>query len=258
MEKDNQNSEVQDKIKERKFWNKCAEERIYAAFDEEEYNYVFDKFLGNIKNKKVIDIGCASGTSAMLLAMRGADAVGIDISPKLIEQANNIKKDMGIDVEFKVGDAEKLDFENESIDVCFYGGVIHHFPDKSKCIEECYCILKPQGIFLAIEPNYRDIFQRLNWKIARRKKLLSINEDLVDPIKLKKILIEKGFENVVILTFRVHVSFIGLLIPKVRRYFGEHGEATTIEKIIRFPFDLFRDRDKLEIGNFFCMAGNKK
>lgn len=250
MKKINQN-----KTEEEEFWNKCAEQRIYAAFDKEEYNYIFDRFLSNIENKKIVDIGCASGISSMLLSMRCANVIGIDISHKLIEQANNLIKDKKSNIEFIVGDAEKLDLENESIDICFYGGVIHHFPDKTKCIDECHRILKQHGKFLAIEPNYKDMFQRLNWKIARKKELLTINEDLVDPIELKNILIKKGFDDINIWTFRVHISFVGLVIPMLRRYFREHGKTTKIEKIIRFPFDLFKD--KLEIGNFFCIICRK-
>lgn len=255
MVKNNKDVNMQDKSVEEEFWDKCAEKRVYAAFDKEEYNKIFDRYLMNIQKKKVIDVGCASGISAMLLAMRGAEVTGIDISPKLIDQANSLKKDTDFNVEFKVGDAEELDFVDESVDACFYGGVIHHFPDKSKCIKDCYRVLKNQGKFLAIEPNYGDFFQRINWKIARRKNLLSINEDLVDPVELKDLLKKEGFEDIEFFTFRVHVSFIGLLIPKLKRYFKEHGKSTLFEKIIRFPFDIFKDKNN--IGNFFCITGTK-
>lgn len=247
----------QDKNKERIFWDGCAKKRIYAAFDKEEYASIFDYTLGDIKNKKILDIGCASGISAILLGLRGGEVRGIDISPELIEQAKNLLKDTAndINIEFEVGDAEDLAVQDKSIDIVFFGGVIHHFPDKRKVIDECHRVLKKGGKILAIEPNYEDFFQRLNWRIARKKNLLSLNEDLVRPTELCSLLKNKGFGNIKIFTFREHLSFLGLLFPSLRKTFEEHGEATFIEKILLFPFDLFRREAKK--GNFLIISAEK-
>jgi len=246
----------QDKEKEKKFWDECAKKRIYAAFDKEEYSAIFDYTLGEVEGKEVIDIGCASGISAILLAFRGARVLGVDISPELIKQADDLLKDnAGIEARFEVGDAENLNVADGSIDAVFFGGVIHHFPDKTKVIEECRRVLKKGGKILAIEPNYDDFFQRLNWRIARRKGLLSKNEDLVKPSELINILQRKGFIDVRSFTFREHLSFLGLLFPKLRKFFAEHGETTPVEKILLFPVDLFRDRIKK--GNFLVIYAEK-
>lgn len=246
----------QNKNAEQNFWDECAKERVYAAFDKEEYGYIFNKTIGNIEGKKVLDIGCASGISAVLLGLRGGDVVGIDISPELIKQAKDLSKNIDVNVEFTVGDAENLKFTDGSIDIVFFGGVIHHFPQKIKLINECFRVLKKGGKFLAIEPNCNDFFQRLNWKIARKRKLLSVNEDLINPLRLKNLLDNNGFKIIQLFTFREHLSFLGMLFPKLRKFFEEHGETASIERILLFPVNLFRK--KISRGNFFVIYGEKK
>lgn len=245
----------QDKNKEQFFWDECAKRRIYAAFDKDEYDRYFNQFLGDIKNKKVVDIGCASGISAILLALKGANVLGVDISPELIKQAVELAKESNARAEFKVGDAEKMDLPDGSMDAVFFGGVIHHFPEKTRLIDECRRVLKKGGKLLAIEPNRNDFFQRINWKIARKRNLLSVNEDLINPLGLKKIMEQQGFGNIQIVTFRMHLSFLGLLFPKTRKLFEEHGQTTLLEKILLFPVNIFRS--DLNKGNFFVICGEK-
>lgn len=247
----------QDKNKEQLFWDECAKKRIYAALDKEEYSSIFDNTLGDVKGKMILDIGCASGISAILFGLRGAKVVGVDISPELIEQAKNLIRETSnkADVKFEVGDAENLRVQNESVDIIFFGGVIHHFPDKTKVISECHRVLRKGGRILAIEPNYDDFFQRLNWRIARKKKLLSPNEDLVKSRELRNLLEDNGFGNIKISTFREHLSFLGLLFPNLRKFFAEHGGTTFLEKILLFPIDFLRSGTKK--GNFLIIYCEK-
>jgi len=247
----------QDKNIEQLFWDDCAKKRIYAALDKEEYTSIFDIFLGDLKDKIVLDLGCASGISAILLGLRGAKVIGIDISPELIEQANNLARETSgdLDVKFEVGDAENLNIQDESADIIFFGGVIHHFPEKAKLISECRRVLKKGGRILAIEPNFNDYFQRLNWRIARKRNLLTPNEDLIRPAELRMLLENNGFDNIRMSTFREHLSFLGLLFPGLRKYFEEHGNTTLLEKILLFPIDIFRS--DLQKGNFLIVSTEK-
>ncbi|MDD5431149.1 MAG: class I SAM-dependent methyltransferase [Candidatus Pacebacteria bacterium] len=246
----------QNKEKEQKFWDDCAKKRVYAAFDKDEYDDIFNKAIGDFRGKKIIDIGCASGVSAALLATKGASVVGMDISPELINQAKDLWKNSGLDLSFETGDAENLNHKDGSMDVCFFGGVIHHFPDKNKVIRECGRVLRPGGILLAIEPNRNDFFQRLNWKIARKRNLLTPNEDLVRPQEVSDLMEKYGLKNIKITTFREHLSFLGLLFPWARKCFAEHGKTTFAEKIALFPVDLFR-KNKLNKGNFLVIYGER-
>lgn len=50
------------------------------------------KLIGNVRNKRVLDLSCGEGYNARLLAERGARVVGVDFSEKMIELAKQTEK----------------------------------------------------------------------------------------------------------------------------------------------------------------------
>ncbi len=187
----------QDKQGEQAFWDKVARERIYAAFDDNEYIEVFDRTLGrDLDGLTLVDVGCASGVSAALLAARGARVKGLDISPELVAQANQLWSEYGDRLEFTVGDAENLDMADNSVDGVFFGGVLHHFPDMSGVMAESLRVLKPGGAFIALEPSKLDIMERIEWIVAGWRGKLSPNEYPIDPRWMRDELSKAGFAEV--------------------------------------------------------------
>jgi len=114
-----------------------------------------------VKGKKVLDFCCGNGEMVMLLANKGADAYGIDISPLSIE---NAKKDAAVKglsekTHFLVMDAEKLTFDPNTFDVVVCHGVLHHL-DVKKAFPEIARVLKPTGQVICVEPlAYNPVFQ---------------------------------------------------------------------------------------------------
>ncbi|MFC1709843.1 class I SAM-dependent methyltransferase [Candidatus Omnitrophota bacterium] len=245
---------MQKKNDEIKFWDKVAQERIYAAFSEREYNEIFDANLNGIKNKDVLDIGCASGLSSIILSRRCFRVKGMDISPKLIEQANRLWKNEANQPEFFVGDAEKIPKDSELYDVCFLGGVIHHFPDYQRVINEILRVLKKGGILLMIEPNRLDIIERISWFFAGCLKLLSPNEYPVSPIKMIRKL-EDNFTDFKVYPFRKDDIPFFSFIPLIGKFF-KGGKGKSIKKIPLTLLNLFRP--ELHRGNFFVLSCIKK
>jgi ubiquinone/menaquinone biosynthesis C-methylase UbiE len=58
--------------------------------------------------ERVLDAATGTGAVAILAAERGADVVGQDIAPVLIETARQRAAEEGVDVQFDVGDAEQM------------------------------------------------------------------------------------------------------------------------------------------------------
>jgi len=93
--------------------------------------YVVESQKGSLQGKRVLDIACNSGFWSMQCALLGAQVVGFDARPELIEQANLIKRIVGAsNVEFKV-----LDFWDMSpqllggtFDVVLSLGILYHLP----------------------------------------------------------------------------------------------------------------------------------
>lgn len=104
--------------------------------------------LGIMENDKVLDIASGTGTSAIFLAKNfGCKVTGIDLAKKNVEEAiNNASRENASKlVDFKLGDAEKLDFEDESFDFAIAECSFCLFPDKNKASDEMYRVLKTDG-----------------------------------------------------------------------------------------------------------------
>ena len=73
--------------------------------------------LGPGTGERVLDLATGTGWAARLAATRGAKVVGVDIGADLIEAAKERARQANLDIEFEVGDAEQLRFDDESFDV---------------------------------------------------------------------------------------------------------------------------------------------
>lgn len=73
--------------------------------------------LGLGPGDRVLDLATGTGWTARVAAARGAKVVGVDIGADLIEAAKDQARQAGLEIEFEVGDAEQLRFEDGSFDV---------------------------------------------------------------------------------------------------------------------------------------------
>lgn len=97
----------------------------------------------------VLDLGSGAGFDCFLAAARvgdGGKVIGIDMTPEMIEKArSNAKKGNYNNVEFRLGEIEKLPVEDNSIDVIISNCVINLSPDKKQVFRESFRILKAGG-----------------------------------------------------------------------------------------------------------------
>ena len=151
---------AQDKQKEITFFDAHAAADDYNVFAPAASQRLVDEFVrlsGLPAGARVADLGCGSGTFTTLLASAGYDCIGLDISAKLI--AVGRKKYPGIG--FVAGDIERLPLPDASVDGVLLSGVVHHFPDPSRCAAEVFRVLRPDGRFVAFDPNRRNPFMWL-------------------------------------------------------------------------------------------------
>jgi ubiquinone/menaquinone biosynthesis C-methylase UbiE len=122
---------------------------------------VFVKLLGNIKDKKILDIGCGGGIHAKLLAAKGAKVIGIDNVPKSIELA----KIESPKSKFFVGDVEKLPFKSNQFDIVFSAMVIGHLKNWNKVLGEVNRVLKKNGTFVfSVHTPFKEVSVKKKWK----------------------------------------------------------------------------------------------
>ena len=104
----------------------------------------FSKELGE-KRLRILDVGTGTGFLSLSLAEIGHEVVGIDLAEGMISSARKIADDRGLDLDLEVGDAESLDFDDDSFDVVVSRWVLWTLPDPEKAISEWMRVLKPGG-----------------------------------------------------------------------------------------------------------------
>ncbi|WP_391209509.1 class I SAM-dependent methyltransferase [Psychrobacillus sp. L4] len=115
----------------------------------------------DIRNKKVLDAGCAAGWYTSQLVNLGADVTATDISPNMVAAT---KRRIGDKAEVLCLDLEKkLPFEDESFDLIVSSLVLHYIKDWSKPFSEFRRILKPNGTLLfSVHHPFMDIKMSVN------------------------------------------------------------------------------------------------
>lgn len=156
----------QDKKKEVEYFDKYIEN--YSEYDlwgEETYGWILDQLDLTTKSRalKILDLGCGTGVWSERLASLGHFVYGIDISQKMIQVAAKKGRVDGSRFSVALGDIEALPFGSGKFDVCFVGGVLHHFPSVSAALEQVSRVVKPGGRVYLLEPNGSNPIMRLSY-----------------------------------------------------------------------------------------------
>jgi len=97
---------------------------------------------------QLLDAGCGTGEQTLLAAERGADALGVDISPRAIEQARAKAAERGVAARFEVADTLYLGELGRSFDTIIDSGLFHTFDDtgRAQYVISLAGVLRPGGI----------------------------------------------------------------------------------------------------------------
>ena len=98
-----------------------------------------------VHDKVVLDIGCGSGTSGALFGYLGAHYIGVDHSRHAAARALRNLRAAGGDGFTAQGNAEALPIRDNSVDVVYSNGVLHHTPNFLNAMDEAFRVLKPGG-----------------------------------------------------------------------------------------------------------------
>lgn len=107
------------------------------------------KLLGNIKNKKILEIGCGGAQNSIYFAKHGAKVTAIDISKDQIEFAKNLAKKNNVKIDFFVRDIKTLTpIKSSSQDIVFSAFALQYVDNLKKCFKEVNRVLKKKAIFV--------------------------------------------------------------------------------------------------------------
>lgn len=173
-------------------WFEEIDRRFFgsAYFAEGSNGEPFGRFLDRdlVEGKEVLEVGCGMGSHAALLARHGARLTAVDLTERAVDVTRHRFALFGLEGKIERADAEQLPFPDNSFDVVWSWGVIHHSSRFESCLGQIARVLRPGGrLFLMVY--YRpSIVYYVNCALIRgillgqlaRKSLQKIYEDSSD------------------------------------------------------------------------------
>lgn len=142
----------------------------YDSFKERNEPHIFEELEKiDFKGKRVLEIGLGQGTEAQKIIQAGAVYNGIDFTEESIERMKIRCELFSLSYEsLHVMNAENLDFPDESFDIVFSHGVLHHSPHIRKIINEIFRVLKKNGMVVVMLYHKNSINYHISIKFIRR------------------------------------------------------------------------------------------
>ncbi len=176
-----------------------------------ECNYIEEciRRFSPIPVRKVLDVGCGTGSHAVILAKRGYQVVGVDLSEVMVKQAR--VKGAGLPVRFYVQDMRKLNL-NQLFDlaICMFGSFSYLVEDED--VKSALCAvrkhLRRNALFIF------DFWFPFAWSVKERWK--SVLESSGGDLKVIRVMegVFNALDNTVNLLVRCYVIKGNLLIDK--------------------------------------------
>lgn len=95
---------------------------------------------------RLLEVGSGIGVDSIQLARCGFDVTAVDLTESALRVARQFAKHRGVAIDFQLGNAEGLDFPDESFDAVYSFGVLHHTPDIEQAVAEIRRVLRPGGM----------------------------------------------------------------------------------------------------------------
>ncbi|MEP6636618.1 MAG: class I SAM-dependent methyltransferase [Acidobacteriota bacterium] len=175
------NKDLKERVRE--FWqaNPCGTKfanaepgtlRFYELVEEHRYAKEWHiplaaDFAGSA-GLKVLEIGCGLGTDGAQFAQAGADYTGVDLTEAAVDLARKRFELSDLPGTFRTADAENLDFADNSFDLVYSHGVLHHTPDTARAVREVHRVLRPGGRAVVMLYHRNSYNYRVNISVFRR------------------------------------------------------------------------------------------
>jgi SAM-dependent methyltransferase len=175
----------------REFWNAhpCGDHQVESLKgDYEEFFERYDAFRysreGHIlrrldaidfKGKRVLEIGLGQGADSEQIIRRGAIWSGLDLTPESVARVSTRLRVRGLSYErIECGSALAIPFEDNSFDIVFSHGVLHHIPQVRAAQREIARVLKPGGRLIAMLYARRSLNYLVAIAVVRRIAVASL------------------------------------------------------------------------------------
>lgn len=128
------------------------------------WSSAFRELTADAPGKQALDVGTGTGQLALYLAQSGFDVTAVDLSEEMISHARQNAAGQGLSIRFAIGDAESLDFGDDSFHVVVSRNLLWTLPAPEKALAEWRRVLKPGGR-LVISDGF---WENTTWKRCHR------------------------------------------------------------------------------------------
>ena len=136
-------------------WDPSIAPHVYNMYHDELARYLR---LAGLRPLRILDVGCAQGTLALLLAEAGHQVVAVDLRPEFLDYART-RHEKG-DVRFVSGNALELDLPGP-FDLVFANQILEHLVHPVELVRGLVRLLAPGGRIVVTTPNERYFKSRL-------------------------------------------------------------------------------------------------
>jgi 2-polyprenyl-3-methyl-5-hydroxy-6-metoxy-1,4-benzoquinol methylase len=116
------------------------------------------RLLGDLKGRRVLDLGCGAGQVAIACAKQGATVIGVDASGEQLAIARRLAEQEGVRVELRHADLADLAFvQSDSIDLVLSTSALEYIEDIGRVFRQCHRVLKVGAplVFSTVHPAWR-------------------------------------------------------------------------------------------------------
>ena len=200
---------------------------------------------------KVLEIGCGLGTDGAQFAEAGADYTGVDLTEAAVELARKRFETFGVPGKFQIADAEQLQFDDNSFDLVYSHGVLHHTPDTAKAIREVHRVLRPGGRAMVMLYHRDSYNYRINISMLRRAGAHLLRFE--SGVKLAHLLTGEPIESLREHAHRLKTEKESYLAPDEFLSQNTDGAGNPLARVYSRAEarELFKDFSKVEVRTYF-------
>lgn len=100
-------------------------------------------------HERILDAGCGTGHTALTFAPHVREVIAVDLTEAMLAQGRRLARERGVtNIDFRLGDVEKLTFTAGEFDAVVSRYSAHHWPHPHTALQEIYRVLRPGGQFI--------------------------------------------------------------------------------------------------------------
>jgi ubiquinone/menaquinone biosynthesis C-methylase UbiE len=144
---------------------------VHESFDSQtavENRFALEVLGGaqGVQGKRLLDLGCGAGESAVFFALQGAEVTAADVSGEMLRVARSLAAYHGVEIRTSQILAEAMPFQDGEFDWIYGNGVLHHV-ELEPALREISRVLASGGLAVFIEPLSHNPVIKVYRRIAR-------------------------------------------------------------------------------------------